>query len=654
VKSAPTSFQRLPKLGLLIAIAGSVTLIGCGLPSTLPNDMTGRPPAIGDELTLAPDTGAVRLKFQSEITTQATKDEVRQLRISIAGGALAAPLSQTVSYPTETVTFKDLKEGMHTLTVEALDASKKSLGKASKGVEVVPGQLTSVAVHLKLDSTAPTPTTGGVGVDVTIEDGELIPVPQPSPTPMPTPVPSQPPTSFNGYGVDPSYVPAYDVKVAPGSLTQALLDSKPNGTRFALEPGVHRLTSALRPKANQQILGYNGAVISGAKTLSGWVQDGSRWYVTGQTQRLPESSGGSYQICDVDNPLCGKAEDVFFNNKPLKQVDSLSKLKSGTFYFDYSNSRIYVADNPSGNQIDTTVATQAFNGGGAGVVLRNLVVEKFGNKAQTGAISNGGQSGWTVQNCDVRLNHGVGVFVGQGAKILGNKIHQQGQLGIAGNGSDILVEGNEIAFNNVNGYDAGWEAGGSKWVSTTNLTVRKNWAHSNYGHGLWTDIDNRKTTFEDNIAENNQRIGILHEISYEATIRNNIARGNGKGPISWDVDGAGIVISNSSGVEAYGNTLENNVTGFVILHSPRGNWDTANNYVHDNTIRMSQGWSGLIRTDNSSTDHSLFNSKNNRFQNNTYIVPSTTGKYWDWMNSRRTWNEWKGYKQDTTGSARTM
>jgi parallel beta-helix repeat protein len=628
-----------------------MSLIGCGMPSSLPTDITGRAPSIGDELTLAPDTGAVRLQFQSDITTQATKAEVRQLRVSIAGGSLAAPMSQTVSYPAQTVTFKDLKEGAHTLTVEALDASAKAIGKASKGVDVVPGQLTSVAVNLKLDPTATTPTTGGVGVDVTIEDGELIPVPAPSPTP--TPAPTQPPTSFSGYGVDPNYVPAYDVKVAPGQLTQALLDSKPTGTRFALDRGVHRLSGALKPKANQQLLGYSGAIISGAKTLSGWVQDGNRWYVTGQTQRLPESSAVGYQICEVDDPLCGKAEDVFYDNKPLKQVDALSKVTTGTFYFDYTNSRIYVGDNPSGHQVDTTVTTQAFNGGGTGVVLRNLVVEKFGNKAQTGAISNGGQSGWTVQNCDVRLNHGVGVFVGQNSKILGNKIHQQGQLGIAGNGSDILVEGNEIAYNNVGGYDAGWEAGGSKWVATTNLMVRKNWAHDNYGHGLWTDIDNRNTTFENNVAENNQRIGIIHEISFEATIRNNTVRGNGKGPIAWDVDGAGIVISNSSGVEAYGNTLENNVTGFVILHSPRGTWDTANNNVHDNTIRMSQGWSGLIRTDNTSTDHSLFNTKNNRFQNNTYIVPSTTGKYWDWMNSRRSWSEWRNYKQDTTGTVRT-
>jgi parallel beta-helix repeat protein len=448
-------------------------------------------------------------------------------------------------------------------------------------------------------------------------------------------------------GVNPAYVPEYDVKVAVGQLKQTLLDSKPAGTRFALEAGVHRLTSALRPKSNQQILGFPGAAISGSKLLSGWVQDGGRWVVTGQTQRLPESSGGgSYQLCTADNPLCGKTEDVFLDDKPLQQVDSLSKLGSGKFYFDYESSRIYIADDPRGRRSETTVTTQAFNGGGSGVVLRNLIVEKFGNKAQTGAISNGGQSGWTVQNCDVRLNHGVGVFVGQGARILGNKIHQQGQLGIAGNGSDILVEGNEIAYNNVNGYDPSWEAGGSKWVSTTNLAVRQNWSHHNAGPGLWTDIDNRNAVYEDNLAEDNQGIGILHEISYEAKIRNNTVRRNGQGPISWDVDGAGIVISNSQGVEAYGNTVEDNKTGIVILHSPRGNWDTANNDVHDNTIRMSEGWSGLIRTDNANPDSALFTTKNNRFRNNTYEVPNASGKYWDWMNSRRTWREWIGFGND--------
>jgi hypothetical protein len=452
--------------------------------------------------------------------------------------------------------------------------------------------------------------------------------------------------AFASYGVEATYVPAYDVKVAPGMLTQALLDAHPSGTRFALEAGVHPLKSPLRPRTTQQILGFPGAVISGAKTLSGWAQDGGLWFVSGQTQRLPESSGGDYEICNADDPLCGKTEDVFFDNKPLRQVESLAKVRTGTFYFDYEASRIYLADDPNGHLVETTVGTQAFDGGGAGVVLRNLVVEKFGNPAQTGAISNGGQTGWTVQNCEIRLNHGVGVFVGHGAKIVGNKIHQQGQLGIAGNGANITVEANEIADNNVNGYDPGWEAGGSKWVSTSNLTVRRNWAHGNRGPGLWTDIDNRKSRYEENLVEENQRAGIVHEISYEATIRNNTVRGNGKGRLKWDVDGAGIVLSNASGVEVDGNTLEGNVTGIVILHSPRGKWDTADNYVHDNMIRMSQGWSGLIRTDNSNPDSALFTSKNNRFENNTYVVPSASGKYWDWMNARRTWIEWKGFAKE--------
>ena len=67
--------------------------------------------------------------------------------------------------------------------------------------------------------------------------------------------------AFASYGVDAAFVPSYDEKVSPGALTQALLDSKPNGTRFALEPGIHRLTSPLRPRANQQVLGYPGAVL---------------------------------------------------------------------------------------------------------------------------------------------------------------------------------------------------------------------------------------------------------------------------------------------------------------------------------------------------------------------------------------------------------
>ena len=57
--------------------------------------------------------------------------------------------------------------------------------------------------------------------------------------------------------------------------------------------------------------------------------------------------------------------------------------------------------------------------------------------------------------------------------------------------------------------------------------MRDNHVHHNEGPGLWTDIDNIHTLYEGNLVEHNANVGIFHEISYDAVIRNNIVRDNG-------------------------------------------------------------------------------------------------------------------------------
>ena len=146
------------------------------------------------------------------------------------------------------------------------------------------------------------------------------------------------------------------------------------------------------------------------------------------------------------------------------------------------------------------------------VEVSGLVLEKFATPAQEGVISAYG-SGWTITNNEIRLNHGCGVWSGSDSLVSNNFIHHNGQLGLCGQGKDILIEGNEIAFNNTAGFDSRWEAGGAKWVNTESLVVRNNYSHDNLGPGLWTDSNNIRTTYEGNVVEDNADEGIFHEIS---------------------------------------------------------------------------------------------------------------------------------------------
>ena len=64
---------------------------------------------------------------------------------------------------------------------------------------------------------------------------------------------------------------------------------------------------------------------------------------------------------------------------------------------------------------------------------------------QDGAIR-GGQ-GWTIRDNEVRLNYAVGISAHGGSQIIGNYVHDNGQMGLGGSGNNILVQGNEIAKN---------------------------------------------------------------------------------------------------------------------------------------------------------------------------------------------------------------
>jgi len=436
------------------------------------------------------------------------------------------------------------------------------------------------------------------------------------------------------------------VAIAPGQDIQAQINAKPTGTTFRLLAGTHRLAAPLVPKGDSTFVGDTGAVVSGARVLSGFTRSGSYWTVGGQTQENGPIMGG----CLAAYPRCNRPEELYIDDVPLRHVASLSEVGPGKWYFDYGADRIYFYDDPTGHRVETAVVSHAFGGSAPNVTIAELVIEKFANRAQQGAVDGIFSSGWTVRDNEIRLNHGLGLRLGTTMDAIGNHVHHNGQLGVGGVGDNILVEGNEISYNNTAGYDPDWEAGGTKFVQTLYLLVRNNFVHHNNGPGLWTDIDNRSSIFEGNRVEDNVRMGILHEISYAIVIRNNTVRRNGFGLSSW-VWGAGIVISSSSNAEVYGNIVEDNAGGIVGVQQNRGSgahgaYQVSNLWVHDNTVRMNQGYTGIGQDVG---DTSIFTSRNNRFDRNTYQLGSYTYPF-AWMDAARNDSQWRTFGNDISGT----
>jgi parallel beta-helix repeat protein len=180
--------------------------------------------------------------------------------------------------------------------------------------------------------------------------------------------------------------------------------------------------------------------------------------------------------------------------------------------------------------------------------------------------------------------------------------------------------------------------------------VRNNYVHDNEGPGLWTDINNISTLYEGNRVTDNYGPGISHEISYDAVIRNNVVEGNGFGWTGW-VDGAGILVANSPNVEIYGNTVRYNNDGIAGIHSIRdqvdakyGPWELKNLWVHDNTIVMNVGQTGVVRQ-GGCVDAVWSPAWNNRFDYNTYTLGSGD-EYYAWDPWYTTTARWRSFSQD--------
>lgn len=437
------------------------------------------------------------------------------------------------------------------------------------------------------------------------------------------------------------------VLIHPGDDMQTAVNSHPPGTIFYVKAGVHRLQQ-VTPRSGNTFLGERGAILSGAALLTAFSREGAYWVVSGQTQE-----GHVAGVCIAERPRCGHPEDLFIDDVPLIHASTLADVGLGKWFFDYSADRIYLADDPAGHKVETSVATYSFGGAIRDVTISGLVIEKYANPAQRGAIDGSTSASWVVRDNDVRLNHGIGIRTGDGMTVSGNRVHHQGQLGIGGGGTDVVVENNEIAYNNTAGFSSSWEAGGTKFAYTTRLIVRGNHAHDNNGAGLWTDINNINTLYENNTVRDNGGAGIFHEISYAAMIRNNVVVHNGWASANYATwpEGSGILVNSSSDVEVVGNTLADNANGVAAIQSARGDglhgpYVVQNLYVHDNTITQRTGVTGVVQTVG---DDAVFAQRNNRFERNTYHLGSNSTPF-VWLDRPRTAAEWRAYGHDIDGS----
>ncbi len=444
------------------------------------------------------------------------------------------------------------------------------------------------------------------------------------------------------------------VQLYPGDDIQAAVNANPTGTTFILNPGTYRMQSIV-PRDGNIFSGQAGAIFNGALLIPSWQTSSNLWVA--QVSGISQAS--TYRgVCLSTSPACMYPEDLFFDSQPQTRVASLAAVVPGTWYFDYAAQKVYAGSNPSGHVTEISALRSAFSGTASSVTLRNLIIEKYASVAGYGAIqatstSGAASNGWIVDSNELRFNHGMGLRISNSMKVTNNKFHDNGQMGLGGTGSNVLIENNEIYKNNYAGYSWNWEAGGNKFTWSTNLTIRGNYSHDNNGPGLWTDINNDYVLYESNHTTRNVMAGIDHEISFHATIRNNLIENDGFSPLGtgsiwW---GSGILIQNSSNVEVYGNTVTNCMDAIGGIQADRGNapdgtpYRLMNLHVHDNIVTQQVNYAeGIVKA--TVFDNSVFTSWGNHFQNDTYYLTDLSHPYFLWLDQKWTLDQWNLYASE--------
>lgn len=430
------------------------------------------------------------------------------------------------------------------------------------------------------------------------------------------------------------------VVIEVGDDAAAVVAEAPPGSEFRFSAGLHRGV-AIVARDGDHFIGEQGAVLSGAVVIEGFVNDGGVWSAPSPPATTPPEGR-----CRPDRPTCGYPEELFKDGARQDRVLDRADLVEGTWLYDAAAGRAVLPADPADALVELSATRFGIAGTALDVVVKGLVFERYANRAQVGVIDMAeGARRWAVSDCVVRQSHAVGAVVRDESTIRGCRLVDNGQQGLGGSGVGLLAEDNLLSGNNRAGFDPGWSAGGAKFAFAVRLQVLRNTVLDNGGPGLWCDIDCDDVLYEGNQVEGNTDAGIFHEISRSAEIRDNTVIGNGTDSPGW-VFGAGIQVAGSSDVTVTGNVVEGNHHGIIGLEQRRGSgahgpWVLERLTVLGNTVRNS-GQTGIAQDYGNVAVYE----RGHRFDENRYEGDAV----WSWLDAVRSWEEWQGYGHDPAGT----
>lgn len=393
------------------------------------------------------------------------------------------------------------------------------------------------------------------------------------------------PPSAKGDDANPGTMAAPVATIAKGI-------SKTNtGGTLVVRGGVYR-EGALSIAKTITLQSYKGEQVwldGSISQSSGWIADGTRWRLDNAPSTAFCKHTATASPClendaqlDAMSPMAGSPQMVYRNTVGLKEVGSLAQLTAGTFYYNTATNQLYVGDNPAGQTIEISAQRKALDITASNVNVKGIGFRRYGsieNPVKVGDSYNFGMvqvsatNGVLIENNVFTQSASRGLFVGSSTNVTvrGSTFTQNGM-----NGADIskttgvIFEQNTVTQNNTENFST--TPGKYAVVAGVKITgatgaVRDNIFDSNGGTGWWCDLYCTDMTVVRNIASNNTGHGMYYEVSSNAIIASNLIYNNGRNGIQ--VKGTNVKIWN--------NTLAKNRQDIAVYEDDR------NSVAADNT-----------------------------------------------------------------------
>jgi parallel beta-helix repeat protein len=328
-------------------------------------------------------------------------------------------------------------------------------------------------------------------------------------------------------------------------------------------------------------------------------------------------------------------------------------IKAGTYYETVTpkNGNVFLGE--VGAVMDGgggTAERHAFNGAGVkDVKIIGLTIQRYTDhptpNLMTGVFRTRpdlGTTGWVIENCTIRNNVGAGIDTANDMIIRNNVIHGNTLLGIRGglDSDRVIIEGNDIYNNNTaqsSPYGSTAFASAIKLYRVTNVTIRNNKIHDNYGFGVWLDMNwhhivvdgneiySQRGVASDAADRTRPGVGIYWETSLAGgAITNRISRNKIYG------QGDGIVIANSGNTEIVGNSIHAPHHAIKMFQTNRGTgingvtFTTSNLNIHDNNIAFATGL--IVAEDRNGWGD--WENQNVKWDNNAYYLATPSGVFY--------------------------